>query len=405
MGWEIPPGHVPMVIITPEHYLRFMGQRGPNLWPVYFGFRVAANMVQDMLMKGVQRSRVFDLKANIDLMLGAGLEIATDQAQAGPTGDVVELRDDLERLYGGLYDNWAAGIMQGMGAAFSSAMDRFINSGQLLYAFKTLAYHTAVTPRMRRHWNQAFTPMVPGGSQAWILYRRGAFNEGQYLTHMAYDGWAKDQAALMMQAMVHIPNPREAFYFWTKGLIDVEMRDRLYFAGGFDEEWHDKMTDNYYYTPSIYDLTRIADYVELDQIWALDVMKRRGVRDRDRAKLWEMMELRPLREETRWLTQKALYCRQHGYWTHTFLNDYWLDLKIKPKERELLNEYGDLLYDIEVLEERIEILRWDFRTARITQEDFLEDLLALGIDEIKANLIVDVEIAKGYFGYIYPGAS
>lgn len=405
MGWEIPPGHVPLVLVTPEQYMHFKAQKGANLWPAYFGARIAAHTIQDLLMKGIQRSRVFDLKANLELMIGAGYDVANEQADAGPLGDIGALRDDIERLQGGLYDNWAAGIMQGMGAAYASAMDNFIRTGQLIYASKTLAYHTAITPRMRRHWNKLYRPLELGGSLAWVLYRRGRMTEGQFYERTAWDGWSRENAELMTQAMVHLPNPREAFYLWCKGQIDPELRDSLYFAGGFNEEWHSIMTENYYYVPSLYDLTRIADYVELDQIWALDAMRRRGIRDRDRAKIWEMLQVRPLREELRWLTTKALYCRRMGYWSHDGLDDYWVDLDVKPKERELLNEYGTLLYNVEVLEEQIEILRWRFRTARISQTEFLAQLLELGIDTVKANLIVDLEVAKGYFGYIYPGAS
>lgn len=405
MGWEIPPGHVPMVIITPEQYLRFVGYRGPSVWPVYFGARVAMHAIQNIAMNAMVHGNIGELQKNLDVMLRAGFDIADKQAAAGPTGSEDILRLDIERLETGLYDNWKAGVWHGVGSAYANAMDNFLRAGQLIYAYKTLAYHTAVTPRMRRHWNSLFTPMEVGGSQAWVLYRRGALTEGQFYDRMAWDGWSKENAALLTQAMEHLPNPREAFYLWVKGQLTEDQRDALYFAGGFNTEWHPLMTENYYYTPSIYDLTRIADYVEIDQIWAIDQMKRRGLRDRDIAKIWEMLEIRPLREERRWLTSKALYCRQHGYWSHDGLDDYWVDLEVKPKERELLNEYGDLLYEVEVLEERIEVLRWRFRTADISEADFLAGLVALGIDEVKANLMVEVEKAKGYFGYIYPGAA
>ena len=407
MGYQIPPGATPGFIITPEAYMRFMGQRGPNLWPVYFGARMAAQTIQDLAMKALQAGNIDFLKENIDLMLGSGLDVATEQAAAGPTGDVGKLRDDLERLQGGLYDNWKAGIWQGMGAAYSSAMDNLMHTGQLIYAFKTLAYHTAVTPRMRRHWNAAFTPMVPGGSIAWSLYRRGEIPRSQYDTYMGYDGWSKENADLLVKAMEMVPTAREAFYLWAKGIITLDERDAFYFASGWSEDWHAKITENLTYTPSLYDLTRIADYVELDQIWALDKMKRRGISDADRAKFWEMLKVRPLREEIRSLTLKALYARQYGYWSHDELDAYWADMAadgyIKSTERALLNEYGDLSYEIELKEEWIEILRWRFRTAVITEAQFLEGLVdpkgPVAMQEEKANLIVEQEKARGYIGY------
>lgn len=407
MGYQVPPGAVPGFIITPEAYNRFMAQSGPNLWPVYFGARMAAQTIQDLAMKALQTSNIDALKENLDLMLASGLDVAAGQAAAGPTGDVAELRIDIERLQGGLYDNWKAGIWQGIGAAYSSAMDNLLHTGQLVYAYKTLAYHTAVTPRMRRHWNKTYTPMVPGGAIAWTLFRRGEIARSQYETYMAYDGWSKENADLLVKAMQMSPSPAEAFYLWCKGLITETERDLIYFANGWDDEWHTKITANLQYSPSIYDLTRIADYVELDQTWALDKMKKRGVSDADRAKFWEMLKIRPLREEIAKLTTKALYARQYGYWSHDDLDEYWAEMQsdgyIKATERSLLNTYGDLAYDIELKEEWIEILRWRFRTATITEEQFLEGLVdpdgPVAMQEEKANLIVETEKARGYIGY------
>ena len=393
----------PAVVISPLEYQRLKSAEHPNLWPVYFGARMASHAVQDVAMKLIQWHSVDQLKQNLPIMLGAGLDTAAEQVAAGPTGDVAALRDDLERLYGGLYDNWAAGIFEGMGGAYSTAMDRLINTGQFLYAYKTLAYHTAVTPRLRRHWNKTYTPMVPDASMAWVLHRRGWFTYGQYEEHAAMDGWSKEGADQLNKDMLHIPNPREAFFLWTKGQIDKEQLHSLYFAGGFDAEWHDKLTENYQYLPSIYDLTRIADSVELDPIWALDVMTRRGVKTRDMAKIWEMLQIRPLREEIRSLTTLSVYARRYGYWSHDDLDEYLVDLKLKSKERELINDYGDLSYEIELKEEWIEILRWRFRTATITEAQFMEGLTdpegPVAMLEEKANLIVEAEKARGYSGY------
>lgn len=405
MGYE--PGLMPLVAVTPEDYMRMMSYRAPNVWPVYFGTRIAGHFVQDMFLKAVQDRDIGSLQANLELMLEAGHDVADRQARVGPEGSAAALKADITRLRFGLYDNWRSGVWSGVGAAYSNAMDSFLATGQLIYAYKTLAYHTAVTPRMRRHWNKLYTPRVPEGAMAWVLYRRGHFTRGQYDEHVAYDGWSKEGAEQLLKSMVAQPSPREAFYLWAKGIVGLDERDRLYFAGGWEPEWHSRITENLYYTPSIYDLTRIADNVELDQIWALDKMRRRGVTDTDRAKFWEMLKIRPLREEIRSLTQKALYAREHGYWSHDGLDDYWSDLAeegyIKPTERGLLNDYGDLLYEIELKEEWIEILRWRFRTALITEEQFLEGLtdpdgpVAMLVE--KANLIVDLEKAKGYYGY------
>ena len=407
MGYEIPPGAMPGFIITPEAYMRFMHQRGPNIWPVYFGARMAAHAIQDFAMKVIQWHSISEMKKNIPLMLYSGLDVARDQATSGPTGDADALKEDLERIYTGLNDNWAAGVFEGMGGAYSQYMDGFLRTGQLFYAYKTLAYHTGITPRMRRHWNQQFTPMELDASMAWVLYRRKEVTSSQFETHASWDGWSKENADLLRKGMLNLPSPREAFYLWVKGLITETKRNDLYFAGGFNEEWHPAMTDNYFYTPTIYDLTRIADYVELDQIWASAQMRRRGVKDADIARIWQMLKIRPLRDEVRSITAKSVYAREHGYWSHDYLDTELGDLEadgyIRSTEKELLGDLGDLLYEIELKEEWIDILRWRFRTAVISEADFLEGLIdpdgPVAMLEEKANLIVEAEKARGYYGY------
>lgn len=406
MAW-LEPGHFPIVMLTPEEYDRMRARMEPNLWPVYFGARYAAQAVQDLAFKAMQAGNIDVLKGALDIMIPAGLDVATEQAMAGPEGDIRALKDDIKRLVGGLYDNWKAGIWHGVGGAYSGAMDDFIASGQLIYAYKTLAYHCSITPRMRRYWNRLFTPMVPAVGMAWVLYRRKHFTRDQFDLHAAWEGWDKEGADLLVKAMNTLPSPREAFYLWMKGQITEEQRNALYYAHGWDEEWWAKQTENWYYVPTLYDLTRIADYVELDQIWALDAMKRRGVSERDRAKMWEMLEIRPIRDEIRKKTTHAVYCRQHGFWSKTKFESFLADMAakkyIRPREKDLLTQYGEDLYEQELKEEWVEILRWRFRTALISEEEFLNGLTdpegPVAMQWEKANLIVELEKAKGYYGY------
>ena len=399
MAYFVEPGHIAMVMLTPEQYMRMYTARTPSMWPVYFGARMAAQNIQDLLMKKMQVEDIGLIQEHIGAALSTGFEAADAAKKGGPTGDVWTLRSTIERIYGGLYDNWKAGIWKGVGGAYSSAMDNFLASGQLIYAYKTLMYHIAVTPRMRRYWNQLYTPMVPTASMAHQLYRRGEFTRSQFVTHAGYDGWDKEGAEQLLKVMSLIPSPREAFYLWKKGQITLAERNALYFTGGLNTEWHGPVTDNYYYTPTLYDLVRLADYVELDQIWATNQMRRRGLKDADIAKVWEMLRIRPLREEIRGLTEKWLWRYKYGRATLTEISDAFLDAGLRVKERELLTEKAQLDYEDELITEWIEVLRWRFRTAVITEDQFLQGLLDIPIREEKANLIVELEKAKGYYGY------
>lgn len=415
----------------------------------YYALYRAGMAVQDFLKVYMQSTLIDKLRAELPEIANWPMDLCYDAKLLSPASLAESVLHRIGVQYRFLIDAWKAGLGAGMGASYAAEIEQFMNPGQLLYAYSTLQYQASVVPRMRRHWMSQYTPTIPNTTMAYNLLLRGKINEAEFNTYASYDGWDSEGIGFLKEAWKSyptpwvafrllmrnaitkeefskyitadgwpadwadklgvlyesIPTPREAFFLWSKGQLTEDQRDAVYTAGGYKEEWHSRITDNWYYTPSIYDLTRIADYVELDQIWALDMMKRRGVKDRDRAKIWEMLEIRPLREEIRNLTDKALYCRQHGYWSPDKLSAYWAEMKIKPKERELLNEYGTLLYNVEVLEEQIEILRWRFRTAAISEKEFHDTLLELDIDTVKADLIVDLEKAKGYFGYIYPGAS
>ena len=395
----IEPGHFALVLLTPEQYNKMVMAAQPNWFPTYFAMSRLGQTLQQIAMKAMQAGNVDEIKAIIPELLLDSFGVAYDQKKGGPEGDTSALFKDIQRIYGGLFDNWKAGIWHGVGAAYSSAMEQFLSSGQLLYAYKTLMYHTAITPRMRRHWNKTFTPMVPSGSMAWILLRRGEIDWDQFKLYAAYDGWDENGSNLLADSFKMLPSPRQAFYLWTKGQITDEVRDDLYFAGGFDQEWHTALTENWYYTPTLYDLTRLADYIELDQIWALDQLKRRGLKDRDRAEVWKMLQLRPLREEFRALTAKWLWRYQFGRASVDELRDAFIDMGIKSKERELLLEQAEMKYEDELIDEWVEILMWRFRTAIISEEEYLKGLLDLGIKEEKANLMVELEKAKGYYGY------
>ena len=486
-GYEVPPGFMPMVVVSPESYMRFMGRQGPSMWPVYFGARMAAQQIQDLAMKGMQVADIDQIKKNISGLLTTGLGAADAAKAGGDTGDIANLKDSIERMYGGLYDNWKAGIWKGVGGAYSSAMDNFMNVGQLVYSYKTLAYHTGVTPRMRRHWMKVYTPTVPDATMAFTLLLRGKISDKQFEEYASFDGWdkkgiqflrdawearpniltayklmmrgrisvdewtkyvklynwpkgwdvklsqlyeslptareayylwtkklidTKDRDALYHSAAINpewyekitanwrtVPTPKEAFYLHTKGLIDKAQRDGLYQWAGYDKAWNEIITGNWQYVPSIYDLLRIADSVEIDQIWALDVMKRRGVSDKDKAKIWEMLQIRPLREEVRELTRAWTVRMQFGRTTLETLEQEFIALGVKTKERELLLKKAQMDYEDELITEYVEVLQWKFRTAIISAETFLAALISTGIREEKANLIVEVEQAKGYYGY------
>jgi len=547
----------------------------------YFAMSRAMQAVQDVAMKLMVARNIQAISEHIPAMLSHNFGVAAAQKAAGPTGDAAALREALINDYQGLFDNWEAGVGHGVGTSYSSAMEQFLSTGQLLYPYKTLMYQIAITPRMHRRWNKMFTPTVPNTQMAYSLMLRGKIDEKQFATYAGYDGWPQEsisdlkavweavpnvaaawrflkrgaisdtdfknyvrmsawpdgwadrfmtyyeplptmaQAAhmvlrgsmtpmdyvrnalklgydpatatrmlvnwlgypttreafymhrrgivdertrnsiyqthgylsdwwpLISENYEHIPNPlnafkmmmrgtisrkdfdtyiyqngwlpefaakfyalhentptsHEAYFMWKKGLISVAARNELYRAYGWDPRFWALITKNYEYVPTLYDLFRLADYVEVDPIWATDVMKRRGLADADIAKLLPMIKIRPLRDEVK--RQIAIWVNRYklGWCSATQLEaalDAMLAAKyIQVTEKTLITEEAELEFEDELITESIRILMWKFRMGAITEEAYLEDLLALGIRREKANLMVEEQKAMGYYGYAY----
>lgn len=402
-SYFLEPGHIAMVMMTPSQYRQMLGRMQPNLWPMAYAAMKGVQVLQDWMKIHYQVEQIQVMADKLETPLSVGEGTAIQQAEAGPLGDVDKLKNDILSITRSLYSFWQSGVYGGVGASWASALDENIKVGQLMYSYKTLRYHSAITPRMRRYWAKEFRPNELDAGAAWKLVRRKTKDISFFEERAAWDGWSKENLDLLKISMTFVPSPQQAFYMWAKGSIKEDKLHDLYFAGGFDSEWWPILTENWRYTPTLYDLVRLADYIELDQTWAVEKMRARGMRDADIAKVWKMLQIRPLREEYRLLTTHGLYMRQHAYWSHDGLHDYFLSLDLRGKEIELLDQVGDGYYEMELILERVEILRYKFRSRDITAEQFLNALKdpkgEIGMLEEKANLVVELEIAKGYEGY------
>jgi len=244
---------------------------------------------------------------------------------------------------------------------------------------------------------------IPHPRDAFNAFMRGVITRDQFDGWVEANEWQSGMSDFLYDVYTRIPSYREAFYMWAKGLITLAKRDQLYSANGFDKEYHQLLTDNNYYVPTVYDLTRIADFVEIDRIWAIKILKERGLRDNDITKIVAMLKIRPLRDEIR--RQITLWVKRYrlGWATPTqleaTLQEYLEGGYIQETEKTLITEEAELNYEDELMEEKIDIYSWYFKTAVISEEELLEDFLDLGIREEKANLMVELLKAQGYYGY------
>jgi len=244
---------------------------------------------------------------------------------------------------------------------------------------------------------------IPMPKDAFNALMRGYIDRKQFDSYISQNEWQEGMAGLLYEIYTRLPSANMAFYMWKKDLISLAQRDELYRAAGYEEAWFKNLTANFEYSPTVYDLTRIADYVEIDTIWATRIMRERGLRDSDISKIVKMLKIRPLRDEIR--RQLTLWVKRYrlGWATPTQLDaalqEYLEDGYIQATEKTLITEEAELNYEDELMEEKIDIYSWYFKTAVITEEELLEDFLDLGIREEKANLMVELLKAQGYYGY------
>lgn len=409
----------------------------------YFAMARSAQYIQDLTYKALQANNVEAIKEHIRDMSAYHIDLCCEAKYLSLPELTARLLDTIENDYKGLYDNWKAGIWHGVGSTYATAMEQFTGTGDLLWAYKHLAHRIAITPRMTRHWMQTFTPTVPNTYMAWDLWKRGAINETTFDTLASYEGWSSEEIKRLKTAFLTYPTARlafrmkargqlseaefkkyveaegwpegfadkiagiyewwpsayEAFFMWKKRLITKSIRNRFYQGQGYPPGMHELITMNFEYIPTLYDLIRIADYQEVDLLWATRVMQERGMKSRDIAQFIKYLRYRPLREEVRKLTDQLLYRYRFGRITPTDFAAELDKLPVGPTEKTLITDYGAMLYEDELITEQMGILKWRHRMGWITSEDYLAGLINLGIREEKANLIVEQEKAMGYFGY------
>jgi hypothetical protein len=255
-------------------------------------------------------------------------------------------------------------------------------------------------------WQKALPSLferIPHPKDAFNAFMRGKIDKKAFDKWVVANEWYEGGSDFLYDIYTRLPSIREAFYMWAKGIIDTNQRDQLYLAAGYDKEWHSKLTENEYYIPTVYDLTRIADFVEIDSIWATKILKERGVRDRDITKILAMLKIRPLRDEIRRQIALWVYRYRMGWASavelEAALQAYLDGGFIQSTEKDFTVQEAELNYEDELMYEKIQIYSWYFKTAVISEEELLQDFLDLGIREEKANLMVEGLKAQGYYGY------
>jgi hypothetical protein len=319
-------------------------------------------------------------------------------AAAGPIGDVGYLAAEIETQKNLIKNYLQLGYRGQLGGSLAAVAESYMFTGQLMYAYKTLAYHTAVTPRMRRRWNWTYSPNYPDMRLAFHLWRYKVWNRDDVVLAGQYEGWSKDMSDKLVGMMASQPTDREAFFLYVKKLISKDKLDEIWNIHSWDPAWYPLLLANQYAKPSLYDLTRLADTSGIPQTWGLKMLTEDGFNDEDKARVWNILKKRHIRDEERALTAKWLWRYKFGRCTMTAFENALDAFDLPSEEVDLLKEKAELDYEDELIDEMMTILMWRFRNGVISDTEYLASLEALGINHEKANLIVETQKSMGYFG-------
>lgn len=363
--------------------------------------------VQTVIDIGTQLSAIDLYAAQTDAMIENGISGATDLFQAvsdalknkvdAPLSPI--LKAQIKRQLEILTNLWKGGITSKMGGAFASYAQTWFGTPSLLALYKTLRLQVGLEPLIRREYLRTYRPNIPDILTAFKMFKHGYISESTWWAINNNWGWDKKWNKPLGDVFSTNPSAYDAFTMWCKSLIKTDQRNLIYSKNLYDAADYELITKNFYHTFNVRELYQLADFVELDQIWTIKQLKANGVKDEDTARMWQLLQLRPLREEVRSLTTRWAWRRRMGRCTADDLDKAIMALGIKTKERELVEAAAEMYYEDELTDEWVECLRWRFRTAIITEEEFLNGLLDLNILLEKANVIVETEKAMGYYGY------
>jgi len=358
----------------------------------------AASIIEDFVQKTLIERRWGEFLALTPNFLNYTFQQLDKIAGTTPDGAIWELRGTLDYELDQLSTALRMGILLGAGSGFSAYAESMMGTHQLRYLYQTLAINTAVASRMQRRYNMYWRPNWPDLHMAFQFFMRGTMTEDDVNKAGQWDGWPDDIIAKLKDVMYAEPVAREAFFMWRKGTMDETEFKRIVRKDLYAEKWYPSIVENYWYVPTLYDLCRLADFIEMDQTWATHVMKRRGMKDEDLARVWEMLRLRPNRSDVYAITNKWVWRFRMGRASLNELRDAFDDLELRSKQKELLLEKAQLDYEDELIDEKADILMWDFRNGNITDTEYMTGLVAIGINTEKANLMVELQKAMGYYG-------
>jgi hypothetical protein len=185
------------------------------------------------------------------------------------------------------------------------------------------------------------------------------------------------------------PDPITLFGLYTRGYITREqLKSELAYVTGYPDKYIDGLIDIFEYNPSLFDLLRMADFVELTDEFIEESLRILGVKEKYKDIIKTLIKRRPLREEVRANVSQLITAYSKGYISRTFLSTALDNLGLQSKEKELMLMYADNKRTYEIIEERVYILRTAYQKGLIDKSTLDRELTKLGLDREWINLII-----------------
>jgi hypothetical protein len=185
------------------------------------------------------------------------------------------------------------------------------------------------------------------------------------------------------------PDPITLFGLYTRGYITRDqLKSELAYVTGYPDKYIDGLIDIFSYNPTVFELLRMADYVELSDEFIRKTLSIQGIKEPYFSVLVTLIKRRPLREETRTNVTQLITAYSKGYISRSFLSTALDNLGLQPKEKELMLMYADNKRTYEIIEERIYILRTAYQKGLIDKSTLDKELTKLGLDREWINLII-----------------
>jgi len=191
-----------------------------------------------------------------------------------------------------------------------------------------------------------------------------------------------------------IPDIRTLVIGYFKGYYSLNELKRYLEFHGYHGKWHNLIIDLNDYTPSIYSLERIVRYYPVPREKLLDWLRENGVTE-DELEFWiNYLEYSSIRDE---LSKYETIIRDlyiNGYISDEELREYLEELKVNPRERDLVKDMWLMLKMKKVYSYYVDKNIYLFRKGVIDANTLIDRLGKFIVDTDILEGIVMVECAR-----------